>query len=153
MVDPIRTNEAAKFGLLEADAVVRSLDLRVAAALGHPAEHGEGLALLRYQVGQQYLPHCDWIDPQRQANPDDLKRRGQRVATVLVYLNDDFDGGETEFPRIALKHRGATGDALMFANVRPDGDLDHDSLHAGLPTTRGVKWVLSQWLRGRAPKG
>ncbi len=152
-IDPIRSNETAKFGLLEADAVVQSLDLRVAAALGHPAEHGEGFALLRYQVGQQYLPHCDWIDPQREATRADLQRWGQRVATCVVYLNDGFEGGATAFPELGLEFRGGVGDALLWDNVRPDGAVDPLTLHAGRPPTQGTKYLLSKWMRDRPQAG
>jgi len=152
-VDPIRSNQTAKFGLLEADVVVQSLDLRVAAALGHPAENGEGLALLRYQAGQQYLPHCDWIDPEREATRADLQRWGQRVATCVVYLNDGFEGGATAFPELGLELRGAVGDAFIWHNVRPDGAVDPLTLHAGRPPTQGMKYLLSKWMRNRDQTG
>ncbi|MFG6414232.1 2OG-Fe(II) oxygenase [Roseateles sp. DC23W] len=152
-VDPIRSNEAAMFGLLEADAVVQSLDLRVAAALGHPVENGEGFALLRYQVGQQYLPHCDWIDPERTTTRADLDRWGQRVATCVVYLNDGFEGGATGFPELGLEFRGGVGDALAWDNVRPDGQIDPLTLHAGRPPTQGMKYLLSKWMRDRSQSG
>jgi prolyl 4-hydroxylase len=152
-LDAMRSNDTAKFGLLEADAVVQSLDLRVAAALGHPAEHGEGLALLRYQVGQQYLPHCDWIDPQREATQADLARWGQRIATCVVYLNDGFEGGATAFPELGLELRGAVGDAFTWDNLRPDGTVDPLTLHAGRPPTRGMKYLLSKWMRDRSQEG
>lgn len=152
-VDPIRSNETAKFGLLEADVVVQSLDLRVAAALGHPAENGEGFALLRYQVGQQYLPHCDWIDPEREATRADLERWGQRVATCVVYLNDGFEGGTTGFPELGLELRGGVGDALVWDNVGPGGAVDPLTLHAGRPPTQGMKYLLSKWMRDRSQAG
>jgi prolyl 4-hydroxylase len=152
-IDPIRSNEAAKFGLLEADVVVQSLDLRVAAALGHPAENGEGLALLRYQTGQQYLPHCDWIDPAHAATRADLERWGQRVATCVVYLNDGFEGGTTGFPELGLELRGGVGDALAWDNVRPDGAIDPLTVHAGRPPTQGMKYLLSKWMRDRSQSG
>lgn len=152
-VDAMRSNETAKFGLLEADVVVQSLDLRVAAALGHPAEHGEGFALLRYQVGQQYLPHCDWIDPEREATRSDLERWGQRVATCVVYLNDAFEGGATEFPKLELQFRGNVGDALVWDNVLPTGAVDPLTLHAGRPPTQGMKYLLSKWMRDRSQVG
>ena len=152
-VDPMRSNETAKFGLLEADVVMQSLDLRVAAALSHPAEHGEGFALLRYQVGQQYLPHCDWIDPGREATRADLERWGQRVATCVVYLNDGFEGGTTGFPELGLELRGAVGDALIWDNVGPDGTVDPMTLHAGRPPTQGMKYLLSKWMRDRNQAG
>lgn len=152
-VDPIRSNETAKFGLLEADAVVQSLDLRVAAALGHPAENGEGLALLRYQVGQQYLPHCDWIDPAREATKADLERWGQRIVTGIVYLNDAFQGGATAFPELGLEFRGGVGDAFIWDNVLPDGAVDPLSRHTGQPPTQGMKYLLSKWMRDRPQWG
>lgn len=152
-VDAMRSNETAKFGLLEADVVVQSLDLRVAAALGHPAENGEGFALLRYQVGQQYLPHCDWIDPERDATRADLERWGQRVATCVVYLNDAFEGGTTEFPKLGLEFRGAVGDAFIWDNLLPTGEVDPLTLHAGRPPTQGMKYLLSKWMRDRSQVG
>lgn len=152
-VDAMRSNETAKFGLLEADAVVQSLDLRVAAALGHPAQNGEGFALLRYQVGQQYLPHCDWIDPGREATRADLERWGQRIATCVVYLNDAFEGGTTEFPKVGLELRGGVGDAFAWDNVLPTGEVDPLALHAGRPPTQGMKYLLSKWMRDRSQVG
>jgi hypothetical protein len=152
-VDAMRSNETAKFGLLEADVVVQSLDLRVAAALGHPTENGEGFALLRYRVGQQYLPHCDWIDPAREATRADLDRWGQRVATCVVYLNDAFEGGTTEFPKLGLEFRGGVGDAFIWDNVLPSGEVDPLTLHAGRPPTQGMKYLLSKWMRDRSQAG
>lgn len=153
VVDSIRSNDTAKLGLLEADAVIQSLDLRVAAALGHPAENGEGFALLRYQVGQEYRPHCDWIDPQREATRADLARWGQRVATCVVYLNDSFEGGHTAFPELGLEFRGGVGDAFCWANVRADGSVEPRTLHTGRPPTQGMKFLLSKWMRDRSQAG
>jgi prolyl 4-hydroxylase len=80
---------------------------------------------------------------------DELAVLGQRIVTCLVYLNDGFEGGETEFPAIDWRYRGKPGDSLIFNNVTPQGLPDMASLHAGLPPTRGEKWVLSQWVRDR----
>jgi prolyl 4-hydroxylase len=91
----------------------------------------------------------DFQEPATPALRQEIERYGQRVATLLVYLNDDYAGGETDFPRIPLRYKGARGDALLFANVQPSGALDYDTLHAGLSPTRGVKWVLSQWVRNK----
>jgi hypothetical protein len=117
------------------------------------SENFEVAKLLHYEPGQQFAPHCDFQDPATPALAQEVARRGQRVATVLVYLNDDYEGGETDFPLVGLRHRAAQGDALLFWNVKPSGMLDYDTLHAGLPPTRGVKWVLSQWIRERAVDG
>ena len=148
-----RTNSEADFVLGNADLVLRLVIERIASAAGMPATNFEVAKLLHYEPGQQFAPHCDFQDPATPALAQEVARRGQRVATVLVYLNDDYEGGETDFPLLGLRHRAAQGDALLFWNVRPSGALDYDTLHAGLPPTRGVKWVLSQWIRDREIAG
>jgi hypothetical protein len=82
-----------------------------------------------------------------------LRDYGQRAFTVLVYLNDDLEGGETEFLRLGLRHRGRKGDALVFRNVDAQGQPDRRTLHAGRPPTHGEKWLLSTWIRDKAPLG
>ena len=79
-----------------------------------------------------------------------MAERGQRIVTFLIYLNEGFVGGETDFPRLGLRHKGAKGDALYFGNLDPAGAPDPRTLHAGLPPTRGEKWLFSQWVRNRA---
>ena len=105
--------------------------------------------VLHYETGQQFAPHFDFIDPDLPQLRADLARRGQRVATFLLYLNDDHEGGETAFPDLGWRHRGRKGDALMFWNVDPAGAPDRRTRHAGLSPTRGEKWLLSQWIRAR----
>jgi prolyl 4-hydroxylase len=73
----------------------------------------------------------------------------QRILTALVYLSDDYEGGETTFPHIGLSFRGRTGDALIFRNAGPDGRPDPLSLHAGLPVTKGIKYLASRWIRAK----
>jgi prolyl 4-hydroxylase len=101
---------------------------------------GEPLQLLRYRAGGEYRAHMDALPP---AEPN------QRILTVLVYLTDDYDGGETSFPRTGLAFRGRTGDALLFRNVAADGSPDQLALHAGMPVTRGEKLIASRWIRER----
>ena len=91
--------------------------------------------------------HFDYLDPNEPAYAAELAARGQRTHTFLVYLNDDFTGGETSFPRLGLAHTGKPGDALVFANVDASGAPDEKTMHAGLPPTSGEKWVFSQWIR------
>ncbi len=144
-----RTNTESDYTLGRADIVLALLRARLATAAGVEARFFEVAKLLHYEPGQQFAPHCDFQEPATPALRQEIQRHGQRIATALVYLNDDYEGGETEFPRIGLRYRGALGDALLFDNVRPSGELDYDTLHAGLPPTRGVKWLYSQWMRDR----
>ena len=79
-----------------------------------------------------------------------MQLRGQRAATLLVYLNDDYEGGETDFPRINFRFKGGLGDALIFSNIDPAGAPDYDTVHAGLPPTTGEKWLFCNGFgRGR----
>jgi hypothetical protein len=123
---------------------------RIAATVGVPAAALEPIQVLHYAPGQTFERHYDFLDPDMPAFAAEIARAGQRLATFLVYLNDDFIGGETDFPLLDLRHRGAAGDALMFANLEPAGAPDRRMLHAGLPPASGEKWLLSQWIRDRA---
>lgn len=149
----VRTNTQAVFELERMGVVLALVRERIARAAGLPVPGLEWSQVLRYAVGQTFGWHVDWLDPATPGHAADLARRGQRIATCLVYLNDGFEGGETAFEAGGLRHRGRKGDALLWANTLPDGTIDRRTRHAGLPPTRGEKWVLSQWLRGRAPKG
>lgn len=141
-----RNNSAMEFGWLNCDVVVLLTRARIAATIGVPVGALENSQVLHYAVGQQFTRHVDYLDP---ALPD-VAERGQRIVTFLVYLNADFDGGETDFPRLNVRYKGGVGDALYFANLEPTGAPDPRTLHAGLAPTRGEKWLFSQWVRNRA---
>lgn len=146
-----RTNLEADFNIVQADMVLTVLRARIGMATGLPPAVMELSKVLHYTVGQQFAPHFDFLEADAQGLASELQVRGQRLVTFLIYLNDDFDGGETEFHAIGLRHRGRPGDALMFANVDPAGQPDRRTLHAGRPPTRGEKWLFSQWIRDRVP--
>ncbi|HEX8624925.1 MAG TPA: 2OG-Fe(II) oxygenase [Allosphingosinicella sp.] len=136
---PVRSSDAATFGVFSEDLVVNALNRRIAAVSGTRIEQGEPLQLLRYRPGGEYKPHMDALP----AEPN------QRILTALVYLSDDYEGGETSFPRTGLSYRGGAGDALIFRNAAPDGRADPLTLHAGLPVTRGTKYLASRWIRAQ----
>lgn len=150
-LDPVRSNSAVQLRLTEMDVVTEILRARISAATRLPEFIFEIPQLMHYAVGQEFKPHHDFLDPQAPGHAADIARRGQRMGTFLIFLNDDFEGGETEFPRAGIAFRGRTGDALFFANVTPDGRPDPLTMHAGRPPTRGEKWIFSQWIRDRPP--
>jgi prolyl 4-hydroxylase len=145
----IRNNSAAGFDIAQSDVVLALLRARIARATGLSTDVMEPAMLLHYATGEQFAPHFDFIDPDVPDLAGELARRGQRVATFLLYLDDGHEGGETEFIDLGWRHRGAKGDALIFWNVAPDGRPDRRTRHAGLAPTRGEKWLLSQWIRAR----
>jgi hypothetical protein len=144
-----RHSSAPIFRYTDMDLVTEAVSNRVCALAGMPAANAEALQVLNYQVGEYFAPHVDFLDPGFEGHAASLTQNGQRVYTVLVYLNDDLEGGETEFLRLGLKHRGRKGDALMFRNVDAKGHPDPRTLHAGTPPTQGEKWVLSVWILDR----
>ena len=138
-----RTGDGVGFTPPLENLAVRALVRRIAAASGTDVAHGEPLQVLRYRPGEEYRPHLDAIPGWT----------NQRVLTVLVWLNEDYDGGGTWFPKADLSVRGRAGDALIFRNVGSDGRADRDAIHAGLPVTRGEKMIASRWIRERAYEG
>jgi len=120
---------------------------RIASVTGRPDAAMEVPKVLHYRPGETFAEHFDYLDPQEPAYARELALRGQRTDTFLIYLNDDFAGGETHFPALGLAHAGAAGDALLFSNVGVDGQPDAATRHAGLPPTKGEKWLFSQWIR------
>ena len=148
-----RTNTETDFNVVQSDLVLVLVRARIAAATGLPPAVMELTKVLHYSVGERFDLHFDYIDPAVPGFAAELAARGQRLATFLVYLNDDYEGGQTHFPRVGLSHRGAAGSALFFANVDTGGRPDPSTLHAGLAPTSGEKWLLSQWIRDRTPSG
>src|SRR5690606_4245689 len=100
-----------------------------------------------YRVGQEITNHFDFVNPKIPGYTDEIARRGERIYTFLVYLNDDYDGGETAFPTLGVIHKGRRREALVFANALPSGAPDTRMVHAGRPPTRGEKWIVSQFVR------
>lgn len=143
-----RTSQGAVAGLLDLDLPLFALQARAAAAAGLAQERCEFMGVLRYRPGEEYRPHHDYL-PEDAADYSEVRRAGQRVATLLVSLNEGYEGGATAFPRLSLSHRGAAGDAVLFENASPEGAVYPDSLHAGEPVAAGEKWMLTIWARAR----
>lgn len=144
-----RTNSDYPFDLFNARVSTCLLQARIEAALGAQVENFEAMALMHYAPGEEFIPHHDYLDPDKPGLAEDIRQRGQRVLTFLVYLSDEYEGGETEFPMLDFSFRGKRGDALVFANVGAAGAPDPKTLHAGRPPISGEKWILSQWIRNR----
>lgn len=148
-VDEGRSNTGTSFQVIDMDVVLEVIRTRIAAATRVPIPLFEPTQVLHYAVGQEFGPHHDFLDPENEAYREQLES-GQRIATFLVYLNDGFEGGETEFPAVKIRYRGRTGDAIFWANLDSQGQPDPMTLHSGRPPSAGEKWILSQWIRDRA---
>ncbi len=146
-VDQRRTSEGMFFSLGEVPLVDR-IEQRLATLLEIPVSHGEGLQVLHYLPGQEYEPHFDWFDPEQPGYAAITAAGGQRIASVVMYLNTPAQGGGTAFPELGLTVTARRGAAVYFAYE--GGDLS--SLHAGLPVQKGEKWIATKWLRERPYK-
>lgn len=145
-----RTNTTAIFNLAEVGVLHFVLQARMSAACGYSLNHMEAPAVLHYAVGEQITNHYDFVDPQSPNYLEHLRQQGQRTVTFLLYLNEDYEGGATEFPHFGVRQHGVLGMGLSFVNAFPDGQPDMRMLHAGLPPLRGEKWIVSQFIRSRA---
>lgn len=142
----VRTSETA--WISKSDPVANKVLQRASQLSGKPMTHCEDLQVVRYTPGTYYKEHHDSC-----CETDDKctlfeQKSGQRVATLLVYLNDDFTGGETHFPEIQQKLKADVGSAVFFRPLgKEDARCHPNALHAGLPVTDGVKYVCNAWVR------
>jgi len=145
-VNAARTSEGMFFGRGET-ALCERIEARIAALLHWPVENGEGLQVLHYRPGAEYKPHHDYFDPAQPGMGAVLQRGGQRVGTVVIYLNTPTQGGGTTFPDVALEVAPIKGNAVFFSYDRPHAMTR--TLHGGAPVRAGDKWVATKWLRER----
>ncbi|MET0245465.1 MAG: 2OG-Fe(II) oxygenase [Sphingomonas sp.] len=134
---PIRSSDNAAIGPTQETLVIQAINRRIAVATGTQLTCGEPLTVLRYAPGQQYRPHLDTLS----------NTTNQRTTTAILYLSDDYRGGETIFPLLDLEVRARAGDLLVFDNVDATGAPDPRSRHAGNPVQTGTKWIATRWIR------
>lgn len=143
-VHPSRTSNGMFFKRGELDVVAR-IEARISTLVDWPVDRGEGLQVLQYLPGAEYKPHYDYFDPSFPGTAGILKRGGQRVATLIMYLSDPEEGGLTSFPDVHLKVTPKRGSAVFF--TYPVADPTSNTLHGGEPVVLGEKWIATKWFR------
>ena len=141
-----RTSQGMFFSRAENEVVTR-IEARIARLLQWPVENGEGLQVLHYRPGAEYKPHYDYFDPREPGTARITQRGGQRLATLIMYLNEPDRGGGTTFPDVGLEVMPRKGHAVYFAYDRPHPATR--TLHGGAPVLAGEKWIATKWLRER----
>lgn len=139
-----RTSEGMFFARGE-NELVRRVEARLAALCAWPVEYGEGMQVLRYGPGAEYKPHFDYFDPAKSGTAGILSNGGQRVASIVMYLNTPEAGGETTFPDVRFDVAPIKGNAVFFSYDRPHEMTG--TRHGGAPVLAGEKWVATKWLR------
>lgn len=151
-VHPHRTSSGTYFRRGENELLQR-IEKRIAELVDCPLEQGEPIQVLHYEPGGEYKPHYDYFDPSHPGNKEVLAQGGQRIATLIMYLNDVTRGGSTVFPEIGLDVLPRKGHAVYFAYCDDAGTLDVRTLHGGSPVGSGEKWIATKWFRQQAYVG
>lgn len=120
--------------------IVAGIEKRIAAVMNIPIEHGEGLQILQYTPGQQYKAHHDFFSSSSSVT-------NNRISTLVMYLNEVEQGGETFFPHLNFSVTPRKGMAVYFEYFYNDQTLNDLTLHGGAPVEIGEKWVATQWMR------
>lgn len=158
VIDPItgkfvemdyRSSSDMRFWHAYQDLVIHCINLRIVEVTDEPLSHQEMLGVLRYYPGEQYKAHGDYLTLDSQGKNLELERSGQRIKTFIIYLNEGYLGGETEFCNRNIKVKGSAGDGAFFINIDERGVVDPLSIHASLPIKQGVKWLTTMWIRSR----
>lgn len=139
-VNELRTSSGAFIEESENEIVVR-IENRVSSIMNIPIEHAEGLQILQYIPGQQYKAHYDFFSSTSKA------ANNNRISTLVMYLNDVEEGGETFFPKLNFSVSPKKGMAVYFEYFYTDQTLNELTLHGGAPVITGEKWVATQWMR------
>ena len=144
-VNELRTGSSMFFQEDENDIVTR-IEKRISYIMNIPVEHGEGLQVLNYKIGQEYKAHFDFLSSANQlvSNP--------RISTLVMYLNNVEHGGETFFPKLNLSVSPQKGMAVYFEYFYNDNTLNELTLHGGAPVINGDKWAATQWMRRKKLK-
>lgn len=142
-----RRTSSGMFFRLEENSFVARIDRRLSLLMNLPLENGEGLQVLHYPPGAGSEPHCDYLQPTNAANRESLQRSGQRVSTLVTYLNDVPRGGQTVFPVLGWAVSPLRGNAVYFEYGDDQGRVDARSLHASAPAAGSEKWVVTKWMR------
>ncbi|WP_249872455.1 2OG-Fe(II) oxygenase [Oceanobacillus saliphilus] len=138
-VNDIRTSSGMFFDV-EHD-ILTTIEKRVASIMNIPVEHAEGLQILNYMPGQEYKAHYDYFSAASKAS------KNNRISTLVMYLNDVDQGGETFFTELGFSVSPKKGRAVYFEYFYTDQRLNEKTLHAGAPVIAGEKWVATQWMR------
>lgn len=131
------------------DPFIRTIEARIDSLLGLPSAYGETMQGQRYEEGQQFKYHLDLFWTRAAYWKDEARRGGQRTITAMAFLNDVDDGGTTAFTQLGLAVKPRRGALLIWNNNLPNGMPNEDTMHAGTPVLKGVKYVLTKWYRSR----
>ena len=149
--DSVRKSQTA--WLDKNDHVIGTVIKRVCDITDIPFENAEKMQVVKYEPNGFYIDHFDASCDDRKECVEFEKNGGQRVLTMIIYLNDDFTGGTTRFKNLQTEFQPVKNNGLLFYSLQKDGDKCHPlSLHSGMPVKTGEKYIANIWLRERPYK-
>lgn len=126
---------------------VKAINKKISDLLGIKDANSETIQGQKYDVGQQFKEHHDYFHTDQDYWKFEGTNGGQRSWTAMIYLNDDVEGGTTEFPDAAIGVRPLAGTLVAWNNMLADGTPNPKSLHAGKPVIKGTKYIITKWFR------
>lgn len=139
-ISQIRTSSGMFFDENE-NPLITTIEKRVSVLMNVPIEHAEGLQVLHYEPGQEFKAHFDYFSEHQPSS------QNNRISTLVMYLNEVQQGGETTFPHLGLVVPPSRGSAIYFEYFYNNQQLNELTLHSSMPVIRGEKWVATQWMR------
>lgn len=147
VIHEARTSQGMFFESRGGDRTIKRIEERISHLTLMPVKNGETIQVLHYAPGEEFKPHHDFFDTDTVGGKEALANGGQRMATLIMYLNSTEEGGETIFPEVDIKIIPKKGNAVLFYNCQPDGKEDPLTLHGGAPILQGNKWIATKWIR------
>lgn len=143
-VSKVRTSSTSSIKASEFP-IIADIDRKISRAINVPLELGEVTQGQKYEVGQEFKDHTDYFGKEAMKGHGD--KWGNRTWTFMIYLNEDVEGGETEFKRLGISFTPKKGTAVVWRNMKEDGTVNPFTLHAGRPVKSGVKYIITKWFR------
>jgi len=136
-----------------ANDIIHEVSKRFSILVQIPIRNAEQYQLVYYKRGAEYKPHFDSFDYETEDGKENWEPGGQRMITVIAYLNDVEEGGETCFPELDIAIPPKKGDVVIFHNTLLNEasttypKINPRSLHGGMPVIKGEKWMVNLWFR------
>ena len=128
------------------DEFIKYISDRIRKITNLPNNYMEPLQIVKYPEDGYFNHHYDACTDTQEICERMNNGKGPRLITFIIYLNDDYISGETDFPNLNIKIKPEKGKGVLFYNTDNQGNILKESMHAGLPVKNGNKWIANKWI-------